>query len=54
MLKYYASTNKEGTVGDILEALLDLGFLPALHQAQQHISGKSEDLIGNNLNCKMY
>ncbi|KAG8247649.1 hypothetical protein J6590_056432 [Homalodisca vitripennis] len=37
LLQYYAATKTEGTVGDILESLLVLGFLPALHQVQKHI-----------------
>uniref|UniRef100_A0A1B6H507 Death domain-containing protein n=1 Tax=Cuerna arida TaxID=1464854 RepID=A0A1B6H507_9HEMI len=37
LLQYFAATKTEGTVGDILEGLLELGFLPALHQVQKHI-----------------
>jgi len=37
VLKWYALNQPEGTVGDVLQALLELGFVPALHQAQQYI-----------------
>ncbi|XP_054259309.1 uncharacterized protein LOC128984048 [Macrosteles quadrilineatus] len=50
-LKYYAAT-KDGTIADVLQALLDLGFLPALREAEKHINtllieveGEKKDLI---------
>lgn len=40
-------------MGDILAALLDLGFLPALHQAQKHINGKL-GLLYQQGSCSFY
>uniref|UniRef100_A0A1B6MJR1 Death domain-containing protein n=1 Tax=Graphocephala atropunctata TaxID=36148 RepID=A0A1B6MJR1_9HEMI len=47
LLQYYAATKTEGTVGFILEVLLELGFLPALHKVQKHI-----DLLLTELETK--
>jgi len=37
VLQYYAATKDDGTIGHILQALLELKFLAALREAQQHI-----------------